>query len=73
MVGQKRNHDTRQAEYTSFLLRYWYEPEDQHWYGEIEHVQSGTRQPVTNVADVSAFLLANSRVQQLIDQLLQEK
>jgi hypothetical protein len=48
------------AAYTSFLVRFWYEPAEARWYGEVEHVQTHTRTRVTNVNDVIRFLAAQS-------------
>ncbi|MCU0491268.1 MAG: hypothetical protein MUD01_06765 [Chloroflexaceae bacterium] len=55
--------EARQPEpptYTSFLVRFWYEPEEVRWYGEVEHIQSHTRIRVNDVHEVIHFLTAHS-------------
>ncbi|MBC8160493.1 MAG: hypothetical protein H7Z42_04665 [Roseiflexaceae bacterium] len=47
---------TRFPPYQSFLLRFWYEPDEQCWHGEIEHVQSRQRAPVTHLDQIPAIV-----------------
>lgn len=58
---QHDDHTTPGEDYISFLLRYWYDPAERRWRGEIAHVQSGARGPVASLAEVNAFVLAHSR------------
>lgn len=42
--------------YSSFLVRFWYEPTDGSWHGEVEHVQSGERRQLGQLNEVIPFL-----------------
>lgn len=42
--------------YSSFLVRFWFEPTDGSWHGEVEHVQSGERRQLGQLDEVMPFL-----------------
>lgn len=45
--------------YSSFLIRYWRfvnEPQTERWYFEIEHIQSGARRRVKNLAEAQPWM-----------------
>jgi hypothetical protein len=42
--------------YCSFLVRFWYEPNDDRWHGEVEHIQSRRRTAVRSLDEVQAAL-----------------
>jgi hypothetical protein len=46
-------------QYCSFMVRFWLEPLDGAWHGEVEHVQSGRREPVTELPQVLDFLASH--------------
>lgn len=44
------------ADYQSFLVRFWFDPDDGRWHGEVEHIQSARRCAVYNLSEVVALL-----------------
>lgn len=51
--------------YSSFLIRFWWEPTeaapdsapDGVWQATIEHIQSGEQHPIANLAGIAQFLI----------------
>ena len=42
--------------YHSFLVRFWFEPTDGSWHGELEHVQGAWRVPLDHLDELPPLL-----------------
>ena len=47
--------DADKTDYCSFVLRFWLEPE-RGWLAELEHLQSGAKEPLKAAPDIVTFL-----------------